>query len=220
LISKKIKIGMNKILVFGATGGTGKQVVAMALQKGIKVTAIVRNPAAFAIEDPNLKVVKGDVLVPATFREELEGQDAVISCLGIPKIQETTLYSAGMRNIVHAMQQSRIKRILCISSGALDIPSGSSFIMKFLLKNVLQRLYKPIYSDMRLMETMLRASELEWTIVRAPKLSDGKFTGKSRDITGLPLKGIPKISRADLAAYILAHVDDKSVMKKTVDVAY
>ncbi|WP_457126757.1 NAD(P)-dependent oxidoreductase [Mucilaginibacter sp. HD30] len=206
--------------MFGATGGTGQQVVAMALQKGIKVTAIVRNPAALGIKEPNLKIVKGDVLIPSTFSDELEGQDAVISCLGIPKIQQTTLYSAGMRNIVEAMQQTRVKRILCISSGALDIPPGSSFIMSFLLKNVLQRVYKPIYSDMRLMENRLKASDLDWTIVRAPKLSDGKFTGKFRDITGLPLKGIPKISRADLAAYLLAHIEDRAVVKKTVDLAY
>ena len=211
---------MKKIIVFGASGGTGKQVVTMALQKGMKVTAIVRNPAVFNMENPNLKVVKGDVLVPLTFRNELEGQDAVISCLGIPKIQETTLYSSGMRNILQAMEQFTVKRIMCISSGALDIPPGSSFIMKFLLKNVLQRLYKPIYSDMRLMENSLKNTELDWTIVRAPKLSDGKYTGKYRDITRQPLKGIPKISRADLAAYLLGHLEDRSVMKKTVDVAY
>lgn len=211
---------MKKIIVFGATGGTGRHVVTMALQKGMEVTAVVRSPAAFNITEPGLKVVKGDVLVSGTFQDVFEGQDAVISCLGIPKIQETTLYSTGMRNIVQAMHASGVKRILCISSGALDIPPGSTFIMKFLLKNVLQRIYRPIYADMRLMEATLKSSGLNWTIVRAPKLSDGKYTGKYRDISGQPLKGIPTISRADLAAYLLGHVDDASVSQKIVDVAY
>lgn len=211
---------MKKIIVLGATGGTGKLVVTMALQKGMKVTAIVRNPAVLNIENPNLKIVKGDVLVPLTFRSELEGQDAVISCLGISRIQETTLYSSGIRNILQAMQQFNVRRIMCISSGALDIPPGSSFIMKFLLKNVLQRIYKPVYSDMRLMENSLKASDLNWTVVRAPKLADGKYTGRYGDITGQGLKGIPKISRADLAAYLIGHVDDSSVSQKILDIAY
>jgi putative NADH-flavin reductase len=211
---------MKKIVIFGASGGTGKQVVAMALQQGFEVTAIIRNPDAFSIQHPDLKIVKGDVLAPATFKYELQGQDAVISCLGVPKIQETTLYSAGILNIIQSMQEFGPYRILCISSGALDIPPGSSFIMRFLLKNVLQRIYKPIYMDMRLMEDTLKASGLNWTIVRAPKLTDGKNKGRNRNITGQPLKGIPQISRADLAGYLLEHLDDLSVFKQTVDVAY
>nr|WP_294941751.1 SDR family oxidoreductase [uncultured Mucilaginibacter sp.] len=211
---------MKKIVIFGASGGTGKQVVAMALQQGFEVTTIIRNPDAFYIQHPNLKIAKGDILAPSTFKNKLQGQDAVISCLGVPKIQETTLYSAGIRNIVQSMQEVGLDRILCISSGALDIPPGSSFIMRFLLKNVLQRIYKPIYTDMRLMEDTLKASGLNWTIVRAPKLTDGKNKGRNRNITGQPLKGIPQISRADLAGYLLEHLDDLSVFKQTVDVAY
>ncbi|MCW3117523.1 MAG: family oxidoreductase [Chitinophagaceae bacterium] len=92
--------------------------------------------------------------------------------------------------------------------------------MNFLLKNVLQKIYKPIYSDMRLMEEILKNSLLDWTIVRAPKLTDGKQTGKYKNITGLPLHGIPKISRADLAACMLTHLTDEQTFKKTIDVAY
>lgn len=211
---------MKKLIVFGASGGTGRRVVEQALNSGYTVTAVIRNPAKFPFRHERLKVVKGDVLAPETFTSELEGQDAVISCLGIPKIQETTLYSEGIRHIVAAMKAFEVKRIICISSGALDIPPGSSIIMKFLLKNVLQRLYKPVYTDMRLMENILIDSGLYWTIVRAPKLTDGPKTGKTREITGQPLKGIPKISRADLAAFVLANLLVHSSFQKTVDVAY
>jgi putative NADH-flavin reductase len=211
---------MKKNLVFGASGGTGKHFVEQALKAGYVVTAIVRNPGAFTIRHQNLKIIKGDVLAPITYSKAVEENDAVISCLGIQKIQQTTLYSEGIRNIVNCMEKTGLKRIICISSGALDIPPKSSFIMTFLLKNVLQKIYKPVYSDMRLMEEILVSSSLEWTIVRAPKLTDGKATGKYREITGLPLKSIPKIPRADLAAYLLRHLTDGDTFNNKIDIAY
>ncbi|NQX43140.1 Putative NADH-flavin reductase [Pedobacter steynii] len=210
---------MKKILVFGGSGGTGKHFIEQALSAGYAITAVIRNPDAFTVAHQNLTVIKGDVLIPKTYEKELEECETVVSCLGIPKIQQTTLYSSGIRNIVSIMEKSRPKRLICISSGALDIPAHSSFIMTFLLKNVLQKLYKPIYADMRIMEGIIKASGLDWTIVRAPKLTDGKATGKYKNITGLPLRGIPKISRADLAAFMLTHIADSGTFKSTIDVA-
>lgn len=211
---------MKKIIVFGASGGSGKQFVEQALRGGNLVTAILRSPDDFALHHENLKIIKGNVLTPADYCNEFKGHDVVVSCLGIPKIQETTLYSKGMENIVNCMEKAALTRIVCISSGALDIPPKSSFIMTFLLKNVLQRIYKPIYKDMRAMENILKNSGLEWTIVRAPKLTDGEATGKQKEITGQPLSGIPKVSRADLAAFMLTHLTDKNLFKKTIDIAY
>ncbi|MDQ0639721.1 putative NADH-flavin reductase [Pedobacter sp. W3I1] len=211
---------MKKILVFGGSGGTGKHFIEQALNAGCTVTAIIRNPYDFTMVHQNLKVIKGDVLIPKTYEKEFDEHEAVVSCLGIPKIQQTTLYSSGIRNIVNMMEKSNSKRLICISSGALDIPPNSSFIMTFLLRNVLQKLYKPIYSDMRMMEGIIKMSGLDWTIVRAPKLTNGKATGQYRNITGLPLGGIPKISRADLAAFIFTHIIDRGTFKSTVDVAY
>jgi len=211
---------MKKVIVFGASGGTGKHFVEQALKAGYFVTAVIRNPNGFALYHENLKIVKGDVLVSPDYCDELKGQDIVVSCLGIPKIQTTTLYSTGMANIVSCMEKSSLTRIICISSGALDIPLNSSFIMNFLLKYVLQKIYKPIYKDMRVMEDLLKNSGLDYTIVRAPKLTDGKPTGKYKDITGQPLRGIPAISRADLAAFMLTHLKDEKTFNKTIDIAY
>ncbi|WP_207429376.1 NAD(P)-dependent oxidoreductase [Pedobacter sp. SYSU D00535] len=211
---------MKKIIVFGASRGTGKQVVEQALALGLEVKAMVRNIENFTLQHPNLKTIKNDVLRPETFQEHIAGNEVVISCLGIPKIQPTTLYSQGMKNIVDSMQHAGVSRIICISSGAISIPPKSSFIMTFLIKNVLQRIYKPIYTDMVLMENILSQSELNWTVVRAPKLSDGKLTKKYRIITQQPLKGIPTISRADLAHYILDHITDSHTFKSKVEIAY
>lgn len=211
---------MKKVIVFGATGGTGSHVVEQALDQGYQVTAVARNPAQLLLRHPNLKVLKGDVLLPDTFQDDMIGFDAVISCIGIPKIKRTTLYSVGMQNILKAMQQSGIKRIICISSGAISIPPNSSWIMSFLIKNVLQRLYKPVYSDMLLMENALAGSDLDWTIVRAPKLTDGKRISNYRIITGQPLKNIPRISRADLSAYMISHLSEEKTYKSRVEIAY
>lgn len=211
---------MKKIIVFGATGGTGKQVVEQALQDGLQVVAVVRKPETLNIRHPNLKIVKGDVLQPNTFENEMKHIDAVISCLGIPKVQPTSLYSDSMQNIINAMQNTNTNRVLCISSGAIDIPPKSSFIMTFLLKNVLQRIYKPVYADMRLMENKLIHSNLNYTVVRAPKLTDGKKTGKYRVVTQQPLRKIPTISRSDLADYMLKNVNELKTYKSTIEVAY
>lgn len=211
---------MEKIIVFGASGGTGKEVVQQALERGYKVTVILRNPSLFKIEHKNLTVIKGDILEPATFKNEMTGNATFISCLGIPKIQETILYSQGVKNMVHVMKATGSRRIICISSGAISTPPGSSIIMSFLLKNVLQRLYKPIYSDMQLMEDILSNSALDWTVIGAPKLTNGKKTGKYRVITNQPLKSIPKISRADMADYIVNHLSDIKTFKTRVEIAY
>ncbi|WCT13433.1 NAD(P)-dependent oxidoreductase [Mucilaginibacter jinjuensis] len=211
---------MKKILLFGASGGTGKQFAEQALKAGHSVTAIIRNPDTFAMRHQNLRIIKGDILEPTGLIKAFEESEIVISCLGIPKIQPTTLYSSGMANIINVMEKSGLQRLICISSGALDIPQKSSFIMNFLLKNILQKIYRPIYADMRQMEQNLKDSRLNWTILRAPKLTDGKKTGTYKDITGQALRGIPKISRADLAAYMLAHLSDDSTFKKTIDIAY
>ncbi|MES2133897.1 MAG: SDR family oxidoreductase [Bacteroidota bacterium] len=211
---------MKKVIVFGSSRGTGKLVVEQALQLGYMVTTVVRNPETYTLTHKNLKVIKGDVLQLNSFINELNGQDAVISCLGIPKIQETTLYSEGMKNIVAAMKETPVNRIICISSGAITTPPGSSFIMSFLLKNVLQRLYKPIYSDMLLMEKTLSDSNLNWTVVGAPKLTDGKQTGNYRIVTNQPLRSIPKISRADLADFMITRLDDENMYKSRVEIAY
>lgn len=211
---------MEKIIVFGASGGTGKEVVLQALEQGYGVTVILRNPSSFKIEHENLTIIKGDVLEPSTFKNEITPNSTVVSCLGIPKIQETTLYSQGIKNIVQIMKEGGAKRVISISSGAISTPSGSSFIMSFLLKNILQRLYKPIYSDMQLMEDVLSNSNLNWTVIGAPKLTNGKKTKKYRIITKQPLKNIPKISRADLADYIISHINDINTFKSRVEIAY
>src|SRR5438105_13967140 len=119
---------MKKIIVFGATGGTGKLVVERALQEGHQVTVVVRNPEAISIHHDRLEIIKVDVFQPHTFEKAIAGKDSVISCLGIQKREPTTVYSEGVRNIMEAMQKENVNRFICLSAGAVIVPPKSSFL--------------------------------------------------------------------------------------------
>jgi uncharacterized protein YbjT (DUF2867 family) len=141
---------MKKIIVFGATGGTGKFVVEQALKAGYQVTIIARNLDAFMLTNKNLEVIKGDVLQPSTFEDAVKGKYAIISCLGSSRKEPTKIYSQGIINITIAMDKAGVKRIICISAAAVMVPPVGSFMIKFVAKNILQRLFKYIYADMLL----------------------------------------------------------------------
>lgn len=211
---------MKNLIVFGATGGTGKLVVEQALQAGYSITVVVRNPDAFNIQHPKLEIIKGDVFQPHTFENALQGKDAVISCLGIAKNEPTTVYSEGMRNIMAAMQQADIQRIVCICSVAIIVPPKSSFVLKFMTKNILQRQYNYIYTDMITMEEILAKSNLDWTIIRAPWLWNTAYTGKYRSTINEHLSNPFRISRADLAEYIVQHIEDKKTFQARIEISY
>lgn len=214
------KTMMKKIIVFGASGSTGKLVVGQALEAGYHVTVVVRSPEAFKLSDTNLKIIKGDVLRPTTFEDALKEKGAVISCLGSTGKEPTTVYSQGVSNIADAMGKAGIKRIICMSAAAVVVPANSSFITKFVVKNILQRLFKYIYTDMLLMEEMLVKSDLDWTIIRAPRLTNNKPTTKYRIAINEHLNGLSSISRADLADYIVTHLYDEKAFKARVEVSY
>ena len=211
---------VKKIIVFGATGGTGKFVVEQAIEVGYHVTVIVRNPDTLTLSDKNLEIIKGDVLQPTTFEDAVKGKDAVISCLGSTRKEPTSVYSQGASNIATAMKKTGIKRIVCISAGAVVVPPNSSFIVKFVVKNILQRLFKYIYADMLLMEKVLSKSDLDWTVIRAPRLTNNKRTGKYRIAINKHLSKPSSISRADLADYIVTHLNDENAFKARVEVSY
>jgi putative NADH-flavin reductase len=211
---------MLKLLIFGATGGTGQQVVAQSLQKGYHVTVVVRNPTSFSLQHPFLTIVKGDVLQPLTFETAMRGQDVVVSCLGVAKNVPTTVYSEGIKNITNSMLKVGVQRILCISAGAVEVSPKSTWMMQFIIKNILQRLFKHLYVDMRLMETYLKTTHLNWTIIRPPWLRDTQPTGIYRTSINDYIDNASKLSRADLADYIVKHLTDVKTYKGTVEISY
>jgi len=204
-----------KLIVFGATGGIGRQVVTQALDAGHQVTAVARQPTLMTIQHERLQVVRGDVLEPASFQQALTGQHAVVSALGILTKESTTFYSSSMSNIVEGMPAARVRRLLCISAAAVD-PGGWQ---RWIVKPILWRLYGGMYTDLLKMEEAVKASDLDWTVVRPPRLLDGPRTGRYHVVINGPLTRGVSINRADVADFIIGHLTDPTVYRAIVELA-
>ena len=206
-----------KVIVFGSTGGIGRQVVAQALAANHEVTAIARRPEAITTQHQRLHVVRGDVLDPASFKQALAGQDVVVSALGVVTRGPTTVYSAGVANIAEAMHANVVRRILCVSSNGLE--PGPRW-QRIVAKQLLWRLYKEMYTDLVRMEAVVKASGLDWTVIRPPGLTDGPRTEHYQIVVNQHLSHGSLISRADVADYIVTHWQDRPTYCGMVEVAY
>jgi biliverdin reductase / flavin reductase len=205
-----------RLVIFGATGGTGRELLLQALDKGHQVTAIVRRPEAIPFNHAQLEVLAGDVLEPDSFASALHQQDAVISVVGMNSLKPMTFYQQSAHNLVEQMEKAGVQRLVCLTSvGVLDKPVGPLWYI-WLIKPVL----KHIYTDMRHMEQIVQKSSLAWTIVRPSRLFDGKRTGQYRVDSSGELAHANSISRADLANALLNQLDTKVNWQKAIAVAY
>ena len=197
-----------RILVVGATGGTGRQLVQQALELGHEVTAFVRNPARLKIEHPNLRVAQGNVLNYASVAEAMRGQQAVVSALGHKRFfYPNKILSEGTRNILRAMKACNVPRFICESSlgvgsavGRLGLPS-TLFVVPFIL---------PMYFRDRVrQEQIIAESDVDWVIVRATILTNAAPRGEYRHGTNVGNYLLPtRISRADVANFMLKQLTD------------
>ncbi|MEW9702215.1 NAD(P)-dependent oxidoreductase [Paenibacillus sp. SI8] len=208
-----------KVVVFGATGGTGRQAVIQALELGHEVTVIVRNPAAVDIRNERLEVVHGDVLELSSFSKWLANKDAVLSALGVAHRKPTTVYSEGTDHIMKAMQAADIRRLVCLSSAGLEIPLDTPMLQQFVIRHVIQPMYKHAYEDMSRMEAIVRNSGLDWTVIRPPRLTNGPKTETYRTSINGALHQAQGISRADLANYMLRSLLDRSSFQAVVEIS-
>ncbi len=205
---------------FWASGGTGIQIVKQALDAGYQVTALVRDLGKFTLVHPNLIVIRGDVLIASTIEEAIVGQDAIVSALGNRSTKPTKLYSDGIANILAAMHQNNIQRIICISAGGLEVNPKASFFVRLLTKYVLQRILKEPYADLRLMEALVRKTQTKYTIVRPARLLDKPVTGKYRIGINTNIANPFSIARADVAHFIVKHISDKPTFKSVTSLSY
>jgi putative NADH-flavin reductase len=208
-----------KLTVFGATGRTGRHVVEQALAAGHEVTALARNPAALP-ERERLTAVQGDVLDPASVRRAVAGGDAVVSVLGVPDRKPTTVFSEGVGNMLRAMKAGGPRRIVALSADGVEENPNVNIGQRLVTKWIVARIFRSRWDDMIRMERELVGSDVDWTAIRPPGLTNGERTGRYRTSNGAPIKDSSRISRADLAHYILTHLDDPSSYRKIVGVSY
>ena len=209
------------IAIFGANGPTGQLLTKQALAEGHTVTAVTRHPETFPLRDARLRVMHGDVFDLSSVEQAVAGQDAVLSTLGVPfSRQPITVYSQGMAHIVQAMKHSGVRRVVCVSSSATgtNLETGGGFIFdKILQPIVMSTIGKTTYADMKQMETLLRESELDWTVVRPSGLFETPAVTDYRVAEDHIRRQFT--SRADLANCMLQQLSTDQYARKIIAVA-
>jgi putative NADH-flavin reductase len=206
-----------RLLVLGATGGTGQALLSQGLEQGHRMTAFVRNPAALEART-GLTIAQGDVTDAAVVRRAVVGHEAVLSALG-PRGGQYGVLPGGVRNIVEAMREAGIGRLLYVSSfGAGD----SLAQMGWTARQVFVPLFlRKALAEKEIEEQIIRASDLDWIIARPGGLEDGPRTGVYRCITDVREKvGRPHIARADVADFMLKNLIDERFVRQAVGLTY
>jgi putative NADH-flavin reductase len=180
------------------------------------VTALARRPDALAIQHERLTMLRGDVLESTTLAQPLAGQDAVVSALGVHSRAPTSVFSAGLSNIMQAMKTAGVRRLICISAAGLDPGPG---LLRSISKSILYRMLRHAYEDMRRMEALVKESGLDWTIIRAPMLTNKPRSGEYQIAANSHLSRGWSIPRADLADYIVTHLADPGSYRALVEIA-
>ncbi len=208
-----------KVIIFGSTGSTGRQVVKQALDQGHDVTAFARNPEKLDLKHKKLRVIKGNVLELPSVEQAILGQDVVLCTLGLPAMDKSNLRANGTKNIIRAMEKTGVKRLICQSSeGVGDSRATLPFLMKFLIVPfVLRR----AFADHEIQENHIKESRLDWIIARPAALTDGELTGSYQHGNSAESKSLTfKISRADTADFMLKQVADNRYLYQTPIVSY
>jgi putative NADH-flavin reductase len=195
-----------KITIIGATRGIGLALTKMAISSGHEVSVLVRDASKMNFSHPKLRMVPGDILNQASIETALVGQDAVCVCVGgAPTRKPVTLFSQGARNVLAAMQKTpRVKLISVTGIGAGDSRGHGGFVYDRIIQPLL---LKTMFEDKDREEALLKASSLDWTIVRPGMLTNGVRTGKYRVLTDLSGVTAGKVSRADVADFILSELN-------------
>jgi putative NADH-flavin reductase len=209
-----------QILVIGATGGTGREIVKQALERGHDVVALARNPSKITTKHERLRVVQGDVMDRASIEAAVQGCNAVLCALGHKRwLGPSNIVSEGTRNIVRAMEKHGVKRLVVESALGVGDSIGrlglyyTLFTIPFIL---------PFYwYDKERQERVVRASSLDWIIVRPGQLTNGRRRGtyKHGPRVGNYLWSV-SISRADAADFMLNQLAETPYLRQAPGVCY
>ena len=206
-----------RLLIFGATGSVGRLLVEQALAENHIVTAFVRDPTKLPIKHTNLHIAQGDVLDYPSVEKPMRNQDVVLCSLGAGG--KGDLRAEGTKNIIRAMENTGVKRLICQSTlGAGDSRGNLNFFWKYIMFGML---LKAAYNDHQLQEKYVMQSALDWIIVRPAAFTDGVRTGNYKHGFGPEANGLTlKISRADVADFMLRQLTDNTYLRKAAGQSY
>ena len=208
-----------KILVFGASRGVGLEVVKQALQTGHTVTAFVRTASMFTIQHPHLTVVQGDSMDVTAVEKAIAGQDAVVSALGPSRPPVPGMMETSAMNIVAGMKKHGVKRLISTTGAGVRQPEDQPKLVDYVIGFLLNLLVKSVVLDSAANVRVIQDSDLDWTIVRFPRLMDGERTGNYR-VGYVSRASSTQFSRADSADFILKEVTEKKWLWKLPLVSY
>ena len=207
---------MTRVAVLGATGRTGREILRQALDKGLEVNALAREPFKLGELRERVSVVKGDAADQATVNSVVAGSDAVLSALGLVKGSPPDLMASSCSNIAAAMKREGVKRLVILTNTGVRDPTDRPPVAQKLLRMGLRLLNDRLLRDTIEAAEVIEESGLDWTLVRAPILTDGPKTGHYR--VGALAPGMPlRVSRADVADFMLScALDARFVCEKPV----
>jgi putative NADH-flavin reductase len=202
------------ILIVGASRGIGRELLKQSLTAGHNVTALARHFQALPDQKERLKAISGDILDEAKVREVMAGQEAVCLTIGVGVTRKTvTVFSRGTENVLAAMAEHGVRRLLCITGiGAGDSKGHGGFLYDRIIQPLL---LNTIYEDKDRQEALVKASDTDWTIVRPGFLTNGPLTGNYRVITDLTGITAGRISRADVAHFVLGELTGNRYLGQT-----
>jgi putative NADH-flavin reductase len=208
-----------KVLLLGATGTVGREVLDQALLLGHSVRVLVRVPAKLKAHEGRLEVLTGDALDGAALEHAVNGCEAVVYCLGERvKGKETRLFSESTRLLIAAMEKAGVKRLIALTGiGAGETKGHGGWFYDWIIYPLFTR---KIYEDKDRQEDLIRKSSLDWTIVRAASFTDGPLGGRLRATDQLEGVTIAKISRADTAAFLLDQLRSGAWLRRAPLVGY
>jgi putative NADH-flavin reductase len=208
-----------KIVVFGASGGVGLKVVEQALEAGHTVTAFVRSPEKFSLKHPNLIVVKGDAMDAGAVENAIAGQEAVISALGPTRPPVPHMMEIAAKNIVAGMKKHGVLRLVSTTGAGVRQPEDQPKFVEHFFGFLLNLLSKEVVLDSAENVKVIQASDLDWTVVRYPRLMDGEHTRKYR-VGYVGKDSGTQLSRADGADFVLRELTEKKWLRKLPVVSY
>jgi uncharacterized protein YbjT (DUF2867 family) len=222
-----------KLTIFAATGGIGRQALDQAIAAGHDVTAVVRNPRNLSATPARIVVADLADADPATLESAVAGADAVLSCLGARSKADSRagLVRHGTLAITVAMRAAGVQRIVVVSAAPVGtVPSparpapprydpGDGFLIRHLLSPIAKAAFGTSYADLAQMEDVLRASDLDWTVVRPPRLTDKPLTGTYRMAYDQNVRRGLFIPRADVAHVMLRVLAEPQTIRRTVSLA-
>jgi putative NADH-flavin reductase len=207
------------LLILGASRGIGLQLLQQSLQAGHVITAVARHVQDLASQPERLRTISGDILDAGMIREAMAGQEAVCLTIGVGvTFKPVTVFSQGTKNVLAAMAEHGVRRLICITGiGAGDSKGHGGFLYDRIFRPLL---LKTIYEDKDRQEALIKASATDWTIVRPGFLTNGPLTGKYQVLTDVSGVTAGKISRADVAHFLLAELSANRYLGQTPLLTY